>query len=572
MKMLGRKGFVPLIMLALTLGLVAACTGGGQEDPTPSNGPGTGATATPSENGGPTTEPGGEIQRGGTINRWITQPAENWDIGFGTNSSADWANDMMYESLLQFRVGPDTAFDQVVLEPGLAESWEVSDDATVFTFHLRQGVHWADLPPVNGREVTSEDVKFSFEYTTRTGEFADMDEYFANLNMASSLYAGLFSGLESIETPDPYTVVLTFPEPYAPFLTFAADGATRIFPREIYDEDGHFRDHAMGTGAFQMDWDASSNTEYTLRANEDYWQEDLPYLDAVRAVVIPDASTAFGAFAVGQLHMLAQSGYDIVPEEAQQIRAQNSDAVVLEISDATPQHMYVNTRRPPFDDVRVRRALSLGINRQELIDTFTGGKGAWAMAGVMPSHFTQEEVKEIVRYDPEEAQALLAEAGYPNGVDIEFFLSARYGQSYATRVELLQAQLAQAGFNMSLRTFDHAEYLENTRGNTFDITFRGKSVQSDVQSYLQQYVSTDGRNYSGVNDPVLDELIEQQRAIGDEAERNEVIRQIGLRINDEMVWDMALFRDITLFAHDDSVKGFNPHWVGDPYPYVWLDE
>ena len=134
----------------------------------------------------------------------------------------------------------------IQLTPLLAEKWEISPDAKTYTFTLRKGVKFQNLPPVNGRELTSADVKFSYEYSSRTGQFKES-------KLPPGKFVQYFEGLEKIETPDANTAVVTFSKPFAPFLSNAAEFTNPIMPKEIYDQDGNFTKKLVGTGPFQVD-------------------------------------------------------------------------------------------------------------------------------------------------------------------------------------------------------------------------------------------------------------------------------------------------------------------------------
>ena len=194
-------------------------------------------------------------KQGGQFNVWRTADPTIWDVRRGVQGDTTPFLNMVYESLLGYKYGEGVTYEDLILVPELAESWEANEDATVFTWHLRQGVKWANVPPVNGREVTSEDVKFSLEYVTGTGEFGTdaMKEHFSDVKLPTARYSYMATGIVSVETPDKYTAVVTFEEPFAPYLSYSAHDGLRIQPREIFDQDGHMRDLAIGTGPFQMD-------------------------------------------------------------------------------------------------------------------------------------------------------------------------------------------------------------------------------------------------------------------------------------------------------------------------------
>src|SRR5207249_8200426 len=132
-------------------------------------------------------------------------------------------------SVLRFKTGPDVPYDALILEPALAEKWEASSDARTYTFTIRKGMKWPDIPPLSGREFTAADVKWSYEYYSRTGELKDKGLPPANLS-------ALFEGLDRVDTSDPYTVVVRFKDPFAPFITTSPQPTNLTSPRSPSDQ------------------------------------------------------------------------------------------------------------------------------------------------------------------------------------------------------------------------------------------------------------------------------------------------------------------------------------------------
>lgn len=517
----------------------------------------------------------GKPRTGGTLRAWATSDPASWDVSIaGNNHINDKYEALVYESLLGFKYGPEVAYGELIVRPELAERWEVAPDARTFTFHLRKGVKYANEGPVNARELTSADVKFTYEYMSRTGEFRD----FRSKGLPPSRFSEFFDGMEAIETPDPYTVTVRFKQPFAPFLNYAATDYLHITPREIYDQEGNFENRMIGTGPYLLDTTASQKgTRWVLSRNPGYWQAGKPYIDKLEARIVPEASSAFAAFKVKQLDLLGGGGggHSITPQEARQVATQNPESVKYAYLAPTPLNIYMNVRRPPFNDVRIRRAVSLALDRGEFIKVFGEGEGGLALAGALQDTFTQEEVKTILRHDPVEAKRLVTEAGFPNGLDIEFFASSAYGQTHLSQAELMQAQLKKGGINLSIKMFgDHAQYVAITRGDSFDITFRGKNVKGDIDSYVYgTFHPADPSNYGGVNDPRLTTMLEGQRREADPAKRREIIREAVRYIADQ-AWGLAIYYDKDFNFWHRHVRNYAPNWGNLTWPIVdsWLED
>jgi len=239
---------------------------------------------------------------GGTITIGIGQDPWDFDLSIiGRSAGNSDSIFLSYESVIGVKTGPEVDYHEVVLEPLLAERWEVSPDARIFTFHLRKGVKFADLPPVDGRQLTSADVKWSHEYWTRTGPFKDK-------GLRAGQFAFYLAGLDRVEAPDPGTVVVHFKEPFAPFLNYAAAYQNPILPHEIYDLDGNFSSRIVGTGPWQYDEAASQKgTRWVWKKNPDYWQPGRPYIEEVRRIILPDPATFGPAFKTKQIDLITQS-------------------------------------------------------------------------------------------------------------------------------------------------------------------------------------------------------------------------------------------------------------------------
>lgn len=492
---------VGLTVLALACG--AAATAPGETGPAPAAGP---------------------PQYGGTFTEFTPRDPFDYDISYAgsTGINGNYIR-LGYSALMRLKTGPNIDYSQRVLEPLLAERWEVSPDATTFTFHLRKGVKFADLPPVNGREFTAADVKFSYEYMARTGVFK---------KLGAGQLQWMFEGLESMQTPNPSTVVLKFKEAFVPFLYYAASSENGILPHEIYDQDGHFKDKLVGTGPFQPDFAASQKgSSWILKKNPTYFEKGLPYLDQVRILIIPDSATQGAAFQVKQVDTITTSDFRV----AQEIRRATPEAVGIRYSNVNTR-LVLSMTIPPLDNLKVRKAFSLALDRDEAIKVLQGGEGKWALQGTtfFEELFTEEEIKSFVKYDPAEAKRLLAEAGYPNGVTLEM----RFTPSTAnnTRLELIQAQVKKAGINMELKPMSAEQFDAEKRSGTFQMLVLGEPGGADLDAWLTLIAGPGSSfNYGGINDPKINELLVAERKEVNLEKRREIFRQLLRYANESAI-------------------------------------
>ena len=476
-----------------------------------------------------------------------------------------YATSLAYDSLLAFKQGPGLPYDQMTLNPNLAQRWENPDTLT-FTFHLVPNVKFADLPPVNGRALTSADVKWSFEYASRTGDFLK------NAKLPEANFAYMFEGMDRIETPDASTVVVHFTKPFAPFLNYMATYGTQVVSHEIFDQDGSFAKQVVGSGPFQLDMSASQHgSHWVFKKNPDYWQSGKPYLGQIQYLILPDSASMYAGFQTKQVDII-QTIRDA--NEIAQLKQNNPKAVTLETVDPQAEGLYVSYRRPPFSDVRMRKALSLAIDRDAFDKTFAAGKGGWAMSESTPSMWTQAETKQILKYDPQQAKDLVSQAGFGNGVTVAITVPPDSTSQTLTLAQLLQAQLKQVGINIDIQNVDKATASKRLHGKDFDM-YPATQVQfGDIDSRLYgQFYSESKSNWIQVKDPKLDALILAQRQELDTTKRAQKIKDVTRYLNANYV-NFALYRPPLASFWTPALQNYNDHWQQYNWnaPNIWMQQ
>jgi peptide/nickel transport system substrate-binding protein len=520
------------------------------------------ACGRPNSQSSSSTASSGTPKSGGIARLRVTNDPFDWDMSFaGKSIPNDYGQDLAYDSLLAFKHGPGIDFGASILQPNLAEKWE-TPDAITYTFHLRQGVKFANLPPVNGRELTSADIKWSYEYWSRTGQFKDKQ-------LPPSQYASYFEGITGIQTPDPYTVVVTFAQPFVPFINYAGSYFNPIVPHEIFDADGNLQTRIAGTGPWQLDQASSQKgSRWVWKKNPNYWDSGKPYIDEVHWIVIPDQAAANSAFQARQVDIMGVAGDNMAVISSEQFIKANPTAVYAEyLPVGCSLYININTKKAPMNDPRVRQALSLAMDRDEFVKTMSDGKGGWALSGAFPDTFTQEEMKQFLKYDPAQAKQLLSAAGYPNGVDFEWiYPGLSYGQDYVTSIQLLQAQLKKVGLNMSLKSFDKDAWTNNRKTYNFQMTGSAKAdLVGDVDSWLYDFHSGSKANYSQATDPQLDALIDQSRRETDPAKRKDLIRQ-AVKLIATQAYSLSAWSGHQFQFWQPTLKGYSPNFGVNTVP------
>lgn len=518
---------------------------------------------------------------GGQLNMVVATDPLDWDPTSGGRS--DPGEDglaVAYNSLLSFKFGPDVEYSRMEVQPALAERWETSPDGKNFTFYLRKGAKYAPSTSSgnvgsgsgsvkgleNGREVTARDVKFSMEYYSRTGEFADK-------KLPASRNDLYFEGMQAVSTPDPYTVQFSFKEPFVPFISYMASGRAPVAPREIYDQDGHLKDRIIGTGPFQHDPEASQKgTRWVFKKNPTYWETGKAYLDEIRWIVVKSGATALAAFQTKQIDRMDAMDFRAVEEVTKLVPDARSFKYMESQADKFRMSWQANQ---PTADVRVRKAVSLALDRDEINKVYAGGQGVWGLAGSFIGLFTEEEVRGIYKQDVVEAKRLLAEAGYPNGLNLALPADDSRSQEVLSMYTLVQAQLKRAGINVDMQVLDRNLQRQRRRAGDFglDGSQGAGSADADQDStlYGDFHSSQAGSGNSGyVRDGELDRLLNAQRREPDPAKRRELQREAARRIAEIMAaagtihtpkWDMV----------QSYVQNYHPHFsVKAPYAVSWI--
>ncbi len=499
---------------------------------------------------------GAHPRPGGTFNLFELNDFFDFDPTIQGSSSPNWDATMLaYDTLLDFDRSSSVAFTDIVLKPRLVQKWE-TPDAQTYTLHLQPGVQFANLPPVNGRPMTAADVKWTLEYLSRTGQFA-------NSKLPPAAYGFALPGLQSVDTPDNSTVVVHFAQPYAPFLNYLVTSTMPLLAHEIFDQDGNFRNQMAGTGPYQLDKSATQKgSQWLFKKNPAYWRKQGMYLDQVRYLILPDTASQLAAFRARQLDWLLVTADAAA---AGTVRQGSPGVQEMQGVNPLPTQLLMNQRRTPLNDTRVRQAISLAIDHDEFDKVMNGGPASW-VGGL----WAQDAARKALKYDPAQAKSLLAAAGYANGVSLPFLLAESDNK---TPVQLLQSQLKQVGIDLTLDIVDKATRTARSNSNDFTIFFGGKAY-GDPDSWLYSFNYSKGSsNRAGINDAKLDALIQAERAEVDATKRADLIKQASVYIVQNAI-DLPVYASAVWYFWQPYVKDYTAHWVQDDYDArdVWLNK
>lgn len=503
---------------------------------------------------------------GGVLTTLVASDPNDWDMrSQGKTGVNAQTHGLVYETLLRFKKGPDVDYASQQLEPRLAEKWEVSPDGRTYTFTLRRGVKFQSVAPVNGRDLTSADVKWSLSYYSAK-DTLDGKKLASPVSGVEFMY----EGLDGIDAPDPQTVRVSFKTPYAPFLNYTASQWMPIAAKEVFEADGHLKNRLIGTGPFVFDDKASQKgTVWVLQKNPAYWQAEKVYLDGIRKVVIPDSSTQQAAFRTRQLDVWIVTAHNV----AQNVLQGNPQAQVYNYTIPIGNALLISQKKhPALQDVRVRRAISMAIDREEHSRALFGGEAKPFLAGSWPGLFTDAEIAQMLPYDPNRARQLLTEAGYGQGLTLEMIIT---DTDDTAQHELLQSQLKKVGIDVKFTMLPREQHRPRLYRGDFDLyrNSGGGLLEADVDSFLfGEFFSGSTLNWVGVNDPVLDGLLRATREAFDPAKRREAMRAAVKRIN-EQAWDPGIIYPAAWAFSQPYVRNWRPHFAnGEHEAFVWLDK
>ena len=442
--------------------------------------------------------------------------------------------------------------------PSLAENWDISDDGLEYTFHLRQGVKFH-----NGNDFTAEDVAYTF-HRMLTVESGVNTEFIDQIKGADELLAGETDTLEGVEVVDDYTIKVTLKEPFAGFLASISSPGVSIYDSEATeaagDQFGMDPAVTVGTGPFEFSsW--SFNNQLVLTRNEDYWK-GASKLPGVVIKIIPDTETQSMMFESGELDIL---DLDYAADSVDRFTETYPDQIVQ-----GPRvgivYFTMNFNKEPFQDVRVRKAVQMSIDRQAILDALYGGRGQ-VEQGIFPHGLIgfnpdQEEIK----YDPEAAKALLAEAGYADGFDMEIAADSSASDTMTMALEIVSDQLAEVGIRAEIKNYDESTWLETRKsGELGSFMSTWSADYNDPDNFIYTFFGNEEKTkIRSINYPDTEVMnrVAKARTIVNEDERLAEYKALEEKIvHEDAAW-VPMFSRLHLFALSKRVEGFAPLWSG----------
>ncbi len=489
-----------------------------------------------------TPEPTAAPKRGGTLIAARAADAKGLDPHKQTAFSSFRLLELIYEPLLALDA-------DLKVVPGLAESWEWSDDGKTLTMKLAPNVKFH-----NGDVMTSEDVKFSYERI--------LDETTA---AAARSY---FTDIESIETPDANTVVFKLKQPNAAILAAMTNPNSAIVSKKVVSADDPAK-VTVGTGPFMLkQWDVDRTTQ--LEAFKDYRIPGKPGVDAVEIRIIPDEASILAGLRAGTID------WALINDPKVAIRAAGSGGKLA--IDRTPALAYhvlqLNSGRKPFDDVRVRQAISCAIDRQQVLDTASLGEGQVTGPATAPYYRLPEDQLFCYRKDVEKAKQLLADSGV-TGIKFKIMAAADEPPTAVAEAQNIQAQLGEIGIETEIETMELGVYVDRWLKGDFDAVVALNGGNPDPHNMFYRYWHSTGNlnKVAAYNDPEIDKLLDQGKAVLDPEKRKAVYDELQKKLTEAAPW-VWLYDGYEYRIMQPYVKGFTPMANGSLIYLrdAWLDK
>jgi peptide/nickel transport system substrate-binding protein len=472
-------------------------------------------------------EPPPEVPTG-TLVRALTTFPNSLDHPQTAERQASTTSWQLYDSLVWFGEGGK-------IIPQLAESWEVSEDGTEYTFHLREDVVFH-----NGEPFNADAVVFNWERAAN-GDFE---------------YSNLWQSATAVEAVDEYTVKITLESPDALFLGTVADNWAMI-PPGYFEEVGQegFEEHPMGTGPYKfVEW--VKGDHITMEANEEYWG-GMPKIKTVIYRPIPESSTRVAAIQTGEVDIVTR----LSSEEAQSLLGVENVQVIKYPVERVYYIAFNNLTSgvgQPTEDPLVRQAMNYAVDVDTIIDALFDGFAEPASGYVVAGELGYGNV-EPFGYDPDKARELLAEAGYPDGFSMDMACPAGAYTHFEEVCEAIVGYLGEVGIEVNLEIMESGQYWDMEAAKELPPLFGDSWSATGGEAFRRLLGALGGMDssYSAWSDPEIDRLLEKIQATADQDERAAVYEELQVYMQENPPF-IYLYQPVAFEAINSRVQGYNP--------------
>lgn len=490
------------------------------------------------------TAPVPQPRRGGTLLAALDTDPVSLDPHTNSNFSSLQAFDHIYESL--------TSYDERMnVVPALAEAWEMSSDGRTYTFRLREGVTFH-----NGQPLTAEDVKYSLDRVLDPATGAP--------------YKSWLGPTQEVRAVNARTVELRLEEPFPALLSgLAGLRGSSIVPAG-FAETANTKISAVGTGPFKL-VEYVPQDHITYARNPTYWNSELPYVDTLTIKILPDENSRLAALLSGQVLYAGVS-----PAGAEQLKSAPG-VTVLSGPYAWVGLCYINVSRAPMDDVRVRRALRMAVDTQQMIQKAAFGAGV--PSGPIPTGygewFLPQETLPYLKPDPDSAKRLLTGAGYPDGrgVRVQIKCSPQYPEFVAI-AQIMQDAWRAINVEAEIVQLEWGNFVKDYQAHDYQIAVSANTFRPDPDGYIYPYFHPKGvLNAGGYQNDQITPKIERARTISDLDERKRLYREIQQVLVEECP-NYWWYSKLSFEVLSNRVSGYTQSFTGRQlfFKTAWLTD
>jgi peptide/nickel transport system substrate-binding protein len=498
--------------------------------------------------------PAGDAQAGGHMNMAAYADVETWDpLGSASLSSVQGYSQLFNQVVEYDMTQPDTS--QIICD--LCSDWEVSNGGKTYTFQLVENAQWGD-----GEPITADDVVFSL------ARYMNPDVPVGRSGLFRNYTVPVAEG--GVRKVDDHTVEMNLAFPTGAFLQFLALDYTKVLPQHIVEQAGDMKqaetiiDNQAWSGPFKLDEYQRGNS-YSVSRNENYFKEGMPYLDSIDHFIIVDTGRMISSFQAGQLDMINSGFSNLTPREYIEVeRDTQGEYIAHEMPGSRNWAVMMNTKKGPFQDPKVRKAVYLAIDRQEVNQLTEDGTGAPPCVFMPGFVYSAEECSQWPGIRPKDspggqediafAKQLMQDAGFGNGFSTTYH--ARQVGTYPDTCTVIKQQLEETlGITGDIQVHEsaagYALYATARQGEgDWEIACQGEGMTVlDPDAVMGGvYIKGASRNYSDWEPQIVRDLFEQQKVEQDPAQRKEILKE--------------LVQFLVPTDPNDLTKGFtNNHWV-----------
>jgi dipeptide transport system substrate-binding protein len=461
---------------------------------------------------------------------------ENFYPGINTTGTSFDVTEQIYDNLVNFERGGT----KVV--PALAEKWSISKDGLEYTFNLRKGVKWQSSKTFTpSRDFNADDVLFMFER-----QWKENDPYFKVTSSNHSYFGdmGLPALLKSVDKVDEYTVKLTLNSPEAPLLANLAMQFAGVQSKEYaiamlkagtpekIDQD------PIGTGPFQL-VQYQKDAIIRFKAFPQYWAGKAKIDDLIFSIT-PDASVRWAKLQKGECHVMPYPN----PADLDAMR-KDTNVVVQEQPGLNIGYLAYNTTKKPFDDVRVRKAINMAIDKKAIVSAVYLSTGVAAINPIPPGQWSYNKAIKDDAFNPAEAKKLLAAAGFPNGFTTDLWampVQRPYNPNAKRIAELMQADLAKVGVKAEIKSFEWGEYRKRMQNGEHQMGMLGWTGDNgDPDNFLNTLLGcasakSNGSNVAKFCYKPFDDLVLKAKQVTNPAERTKLYEKAQVIFKEQAPW------------------------------------